>query len=272
MHTLRSRLILSHILPLVIVAPLLTALSTELMQQAEAVAQLVQRQPAVWDDAEQAQLLVEVLTAQAVREPEIRIELVRPDGELLATNLTTVTVEGERAPVDLADLGVTLEAEEGYVRLQADLAQAFVPIFDAEEQIIGLVGLTTELDDVMARVPRLRNLLVAAVVAELFLGLLIGLGLALNFERDLRAMTAAVAGISHGKPLERLPERGPDELRALFQAYNTMIERLKTLEETRRQLLANMVHELGRPLGALHAAMQALAQARTKMRIYGTNC
>jgi signal transduction histidine kinase len=35
-------------------------------------------------------------------------------------------------------------------------------------------------------------------------------------------------------------------------------EALRTAEETRRQLLANLVHELGRPIGALCSAMQAL--------------
>jgi signal transduction histidine kinase len=37
-----------------------------------------------------------------------------------------------------------------------------------------------------------------------------------------------------------------------------MEERLQALEENRRQLLTNLVHELGRPLGALLAATQAL--------------
>jgi len=36
------------------------------------------------------------------------------------------------------------------------------------------------------------------------------------------------------------------------------VEQLHSLEEARRQLLANLVHELGRPLGALRAATRAL--------------
>jgi signal transduction histidine kinase len=44
----------------------------------------------------------------------------------------------------------------------------------------------------------------------------------------------------------------------LLQAFNTLVERLRTLEQNRRQLLANLVHEIGRPLGALHSAVQAL--------------
>jgi signal transduction histidine kinase len=37
-----------------------------------------------------------------------------------------------------------------------------------------------------------------------------------------------------------------------------LVERLQSLEQARRQLLANLVHELGRPLGALRSAVDAL--------------
>jgi signal transduction histidine kinase len=44
----------------------------------------------------------------------------------------------------------------------------------------------------------------------------------------------------------------------VLRAFNTLVERLRLLEEQRRQLLANLVHELGRPIGALQSAIQAL--------------
>jgi signal transduction histidine kinase len=42
------------------------------------------------------------------------------------------------------------------------------------------------------------------------------------------------------------------------RAFNSLIERLRVLEEARRRLLANIVHEVGRPIGALQSAIQAL--------------
>jgi len=45
----------------------------------------------------------------------------------------------------------------------------------------------------------------------------------------------------------------------LAQSFNSLNERLSSLEKARKQLLANLVHELGRPLGALRSAIQALA-------------
>jgi signal transduction histidine kinase len=49
-------------------------------------------------------------------------------------------------------------------------------------------------------------------------------------------------------------------VRELTRAVNVLVARLYSLEQARRQLLANLVHELGRPLGALRAAIQALGR------------
>ena len=60
--------------------------------------------------------------------------------------------------------------------------------------------------------------------------------------------------------LETLPEQGAEELRLLLRAFNTLTERLRSMESARRHLLANLVHELGRPIGAVQAAIQALRE------------
>jgi signal transduction histidine kinase len=71
-------------------------------------------------------------------------------------------------------------------------------------------------------------------------------------------VTQAVYDLASGIRSEPLPERGPEEVRQLQHAANHLLERLRSLEESRRNLLANLVHELGRPMGALRAAIQAL--------------
>jgi signal transduction histidine kinase len=63
-----------------------------------------------------------------------------------------------------------------------------------------------------------------------------------------------------------LKEEGPTEIQRLIHAFNLLAERLKASEETRRRLLANMVHELGRPLGAFLSAIQALRGGAVEQR------
>lgn len=71
-------------------------------------------------------------------------------------------------------------------------------------------------------------------------------------------MTDAVHRLITGEQIEVLPETGPKEAQALAQEVNALVARLRSLEQARRKLLANLVHELGRPLGAILSAIQAL--------------
>jgi signal transduction histidine kinase len=77
-------------------------------------------------------------------------------------------------------------------------------------------------------------------------------------ERPLVRVTRALDRLSREDQFSPLPEQGPRETQVLARSFNRLVERLRGLEQARRQLLANLVHELGRPLGALRSAIQAL--------------
>jgi two-component system sensor histidine kinase BaeS len=95
-------------------------------------------------------------------------------------------------------------------------------------------------------------------VVGLLLGTVAGWALALNLECPLRDATGAVQQLASGERLVPLPERGPQGTQNLLHAVNVLLHRLLSLEQARRQLLSNLVHELGRPLGAFRSATQAL--------------
>jgi signal transduction histidine kinase len=123
---------------------------------------------------------------------------------------------------------------------------------------MGALQLTQGLSQIQDRFTRLRRLIIGALAADLVLGVIIGLALALSLGRSLRRVTDGIYSVASGRQWKTLPERDPEEIRMLLRAFNTLIEQLKLLEESRRQLLANLVHELGRPLGAVQSALHAL--------------
>ncbi len=271
-RTLRRRFIVSHVLPLLLILPLmgialiyvletqvlLVNLSRSLMAQAELVADMTGDRDAVWDDPAQAQVLVTRLETRL----DARAMLLDPDGQLLASS----------EPGDAYRVGqpfqhpdwASILAGETSVRttyshnLHAEIVEVLVPVIRSDQQPAGVVRLSHRLTSVQERFLRLRYLIGGVLAAGLLLGALVGSILALNLERPIRQVTQAVWQVSSGKRTLLMGEAGPREIQLLKHAVNILVERLRGLEQNRRQLLANLVHELRRPLGALHSAIHAL--------------
>jgi signal transduction histidine kinase len=127
-----------------------------------------------------------------------------------------------------------------------------------------VIRLTHQLANVSDLFMRLRYLILGILSAGLLLGGAIGWVLALNLEQPIKRLTLAVSQLASGTSQAPLVEQGPDEIQLLIRSFNAFVERLQTLEQNRRQLLANLTHELGRPLGALHSAIQALVGGADK--------
>jgi signal transduction histidine kinase len=140
----------------------------------------------------------------------------------------------------------------------SDAIDMWVPVIDQDHQILGVMRLNLPVKSLQDKISSTRTLVFWILGASLLLGAVLGWVLALSIERPLKKATSAIQDYSNGKPLEALPEKGPSELRLLVRAFNSLTERLQLLEESRRKLLSNLIHELGRPLGAMHSAIQAL--------------
>jgi two-component system sensor histidine kinase BaeS len=64
--------------------------------------------------------------------------------------------------------------------------------------------------------------------------------------------------VAEGDYSARIEERGPREIRRLGRSFNEMTERLQTNEERRRNLLADVTHELRTPLAVIQANLEGL--------------
>ena len=98
------------------------------------------------------------------------------------------------------------------------------------------------------------------MLGALVVAIAIAWWLAQRTERRLQGVTRAVEQVADGQTPALTPESTPREFRSVLQAVQTLSDRLKSSEETRKRLLANLVHELGRPLASLQAAIHALQQ------------
>jgi signal transduction histidine kinase len=97
---------------------------------------------------------------------------------------------------------------------------------------------------------------------------ILGLGLLLAFffagrairrvARPVGDVMDAAERVAGGDYSARVAERGPSEMRRLARSFNAMAERLQANEEQRRDLLADVAHELRTPLSVIRANAEAM--------------
>jgi signal transduction histidine kinase len=99
-------------------------------------------------------------------------------------------------------------------------------------------------------------LLVGVVAASV--SLVVARLLARGMTQPLRDMAAAAQRMEMGDYSVRVETKSRDEVGALATAFNRMSEELEHLEQSRRDLVANVSHELKTPIAAIRAHLENL--------------
>ncbi|GAB5521642.1 MAG: hypothetical protein RhofKO_38930 [Rhodothermales bacterium] len=215
----------------------------------------------------------DVLFDLSARFPDPLI-LLDADGQPLQTIAPDAEVFDDLAPapevVMPADLVVYLQADT--VLVEADVRRpgaswGLVPIYDPDGFLAGgvlvqpLAG-TINYELAASRQAYLQATGVVAVVAGL-VAVLLGIGLTWQIVQPLRRITARVAQIGEGDYQSRLAANRSDELGRLASSINQMaasvdesIDRLRTADRLRRDLVANIGHDLRTPLAALRGYLE----------------
>jgi signal transduction histidine kinase len=76
--------------------------------------------------------------------------------------------------------------------------------------------------------------------------------------RPIGDVMEAAERVAGGDYSTRVRERGPGELRRLARSFNTMAERLEAGEDVRRNLLADVAHELRTPLSVIQGDVEGM--------------
>ena len=130
------------------------------------------------------------------------------------------------------------------------------------------VVVESELYDTAARNLRgtymIRTIIRGLVISLAVTGL-IGLLLFALLTRRLRRMTGVVEDFEKGNLSERIPVKSSDELAHLAQAFNLMadtiianMDELKKTDQLRRELVANISHDLRSPMASIKAYIETI--------------
>jgi two-component system OmpR family sensor kinase/two-component system sensor histidine kinase BaeS len=107
-------------------------------------------------------------------------------------------------------------------------------------------------------VNRLRRWLAVAGLAAGGLALLLGLALSRSLTAPLQRLAAAARGIARGDFSQRVQPEGSAELVEVGLAFNDMAAALYESEQQRKNMVADVAHELRTPLAVLQGNLQAL--------------
>lgn len=276
MRSLRFRLILNNLLPLLLVLPLMgillvylletqgivASVSRDLNRQAVLVADTASVQSSIWQDPYSARTFLQRISPRL----SARVMLLDSGGRVLVSS----------DPADDGLIGKILykgqyqtgeDQSTNKQRESAELSEVVVPVVRSDGLLLGFVRMDNPLSSIYERSIQLRQVTIWVVLVGLILGILLGWVLSRDLANQLQTATRAVTNLATGQTLVLLDETGkPQEIGLLYRAFNTLTDRLKKLEENRKRLLANLVHEIGRPLGSLQSAVQALISGADRDR------
>ncbi len=91
-----------------------------------------------------------------------------------------------------------------------------------------------------------------------FLGIILSIIISRTMTAPLQKLVHAARAIGKRDFNRRVPEEGPEEIAEVARAFNDMAARLEQAEETQRQMLADIAHELRTPLSVLQANLRAM--------------
>ncbi len=102
------------------------------------------------------------------------------------------------------------------------------------------------------------NSLLVAALSGAILAFLLGLFIARNLTQPLRDLISATHAMAQGKLDQRVPVRSGDELGELAQAFNKMSSDVHSANQARRQMTADIAHDLRNPLTVIGGYLEGL--------------
>lgn len=150
-----------------------------------------------------------------------------------------------------------------------EVTTPIVALGDKENEIIGvlLVSISTDIiEETLDTLSLLSNTLLLAIM---FLVIAIGILCAGKMVRPFGKITQAIEDVTEGYESEELKEKTYTETKAISEAFNKMLVRMKALDDSRQEFVSNVSHELKTPLTSMKVlADSLLAQEGAPVELY----
>ncbi len=132
---------------------------------------------------------------------------------------------------------------------------------EVEDKIVGVLLFNPSLErDPMEDefIRRMGSSIFFSAVGTIFVAFILGAILSRTITRPIRELTNASRQIASGKFDQRVPVRSRDEIGALAEAFNKMSSELARSSNLRKQMTADIAHELRTPLSLILGHAEAV--------------
>jgi signal transduction histidine kinase len=195
--------------------------------------------------------------------PEMGFTVFRPDGFPLVDRNDQLPPRANRlnAPEVMEALesglsrGVSIRPNE-----EGEVMMNMASLIQREIEVTGILRLTIPLEPTRQAARRSMLLLLGAALLVASGISLVGLVLANNLARPIQVLTKAAENMEQGDLGVRVKPSGPEELRHLAEAFNSMANRLQSNVTELRAFVANASHELRTPLTVVKLRAEALRE------------
>ncbi len=130
--------------------------------------------------------------------------------------------------------------------------------FTSQRTVMGFILIQTAAQTVHAAYQGLIWQTALAAAALFLLAAAMVFFIARQMSRPLAAMAQAAGSMARGDFKARAPEEGGREMQELSQAFNQMAAQLSSLEQSRRDFVANVSHELRSPITSIQGFAQGM--------------
>ena len=96
------------------------------------------------------------------------------------------------------------------------------------------------------------------ILVVILIAVVVGSGVR-QMTRPMDNLIDAAGRIEAGDYSARVPEWGSQDIRSVARAFNSMSERLKTIDDQRRSFMADVTHELRTPLSVIRGQAEAIS-------------
>lgn len=165
-------------------------------------------------------------------------------------------------------LGKTLIATEVIKCFQGETSKNYdenngyieiaMPITDAELMPIGAIMVSASTDSIMENVERTRKTALVVGLVIITLILILDVFLSDYLLKPFERITAAISSVEAGYNNEPIAVGGYSEMDSIMDAFNLLLTRMKTLDDSRSEFVSNVSHELKTPMTSMKVLADSL--------------